>query len=527
MNAGVIRNPVLPGFHPDPSILRVEDDYYLATSTFEWYPGVRLHHSRDLVHWRPIGGALDSARLLDMTGNPDSGGIWAPCLSYADGLFHLIYTDVKSYSGFWDTPNYLVTAPAIDGPWSHPVPLHARGFDPSMFHDCGPDGDGRSWLLSNRTDWRPGRPWAGGIIIQEYDRAARRLVGEPIDLYTGTAAGMTEGPHLYKRDGWYYLVTAEGGTEWFHQATVARSRDVLGPYETDPDTPLITSVHRPDLALQKAGHGSLVDTPAGEWFFAHLTGRPLTPRGRCVLGRETAIQQVRWTADGWPRIDGGVPHEEVPGPDLPAHPWPAEPETDDFAGPALGPHWSTLRRPATGDWVSSHARPGHLRIHGGRSPGAYSGESLVARRIQHLRATFEATVEFRPDNLQHMAGITAYYNSRNWYFLRVTRDERGTVADVVSRDQGRVTMHGPAVPVDGPVRLRLDLDGGLLRASYGDVEWGPFDAGILSDEHAREFDGGTARAWGFTGAFFGLWVQDLSGGGLPADFSAATYKAQP
>ncbi|WP_433219006.1 glycoside hydrolase family 43 protein [Dactylosporangium sp. CS-047395] len=519
-----IVNPVLPGFHPDPSILRVGDDYYLATSTFEWYPGVRLHHSRDLVHWRPIGGALDSPRLLDMTGNPDSGGVWAPCLSYADGLFHLVFTDVKSYSGFWDTPNFLVTAPSIEGPWSDPVPLHAQGFDPSFFHDTD---EGRSWLLSNRTDWRPGNPWANGIIAQEYDRTARKLVGEPVTIYTGTPAGMTEGPHLYRRDGWYYLVTAEGGTEWFHQATVARSRDVLGPYETDPGGPLLTSVHRPDLRLQKAGHGSLVDTPAGEWFFAHLTGRPLSPRGRCVLGRETAIQRVTWTGAGWPRIDGGVPHDEVPAPQLPAHPWPDEPETDDFGTPELGVHWATLRRPASRDWVSTAARPGHLRIHGGRSAGALAGESLVARRVQHARATFEATVEFRPAHFQHMAGITAYYNSRNWYFLRIGFDERrGAAVDVLSSDRGRLRLHGPAVPVAGAVRLRLDLDGGALRASCGETEWGPFDASILSDEYAREFDGETARAWGFTGAFFGLWAQDLTGGGLPADFSAATYKPQ-
>ncbi|WP_328473271.1 glycoside hydrolase family 43 protein [Actinoplanes sp. NBC_00393] len=518
---GIIQNPVLPGFHPDPSILRVGDDYYIATSTFEWYPGVRLHHSKDLVHWRALGGVLTDQ--LDMTGNPDSGGVWAPCLSYADGTFYLVYTDVKSYAGgFWDTPNHLVTAPAIEGPWSEPVPLHARGFDPSMFHD----DDGRSWLLSNRTDWRPGRPWANGIIIQEYDRARRRLVGEPVDLYAGTAAGMTEGPHLYRKDGWYYLVTAEGGTEWFHQVTVARSRELLGPYRTDPDTPLLTSVHRPDLTLQKAGHGSLVDTPDGEWFLAHLTGRPLGLRGRCILGRETAIQRVTWTGEGWPRIDGGVPHEQVPGPGLPAHPWPDEPETDDFTSPALGPHWSTLRRPPSPDWLSTGS--GRLRLTGGRSAAALSGESLVARRVQHQRVTFEATVEFEPSQYQQMAGITAYYNSRNWYFLRIGWDEQdGPMVDVLASDRGRVTLYGPAVPLDGPARLRLELEGGALRASYGDVEWGPFDASILSDEYAQESDGGVPRTWGFTGAFFGLWAQDMTGGGITASFSAATYKPHP
>ncbi|MCY1143752.1 glycoside hydrolase family 43 protein [Actinoplanes sp. Pm04-4] len=521
MTAGTIRNPVLPGFHPDPSILRVGADFYIATSTFEWHPGVRLHHSRDLVHWRPIGGVLTDR--LDLSGVPDSGGVWAPCLSYADGTFHLVYTDVKSYAGgFWDTPNHVVTAASIDGPWSDPVPLHARGFDPSMFHD----DDGRSWLLSNRTDWRPGRPWANGIIVQEYDRRSRRLVGEPVDLYAGSAAGMTEGPHLYRRDGWYYLVTAEGGTEWFHQVTVARSRSLLGPYETDPETPLLTSVHRPDLRLQKAGHGSLVETPDGRWYLAHLAARPLGPRGRSILGRETALQHITWTGDGWPRIAGGVPHDLVDGPQLPACPWPDEPETDDFTAPQLGPHWNTLRRSATPAWISTGA--GRLRVRGGRSPGSLSGVSLVGRRVQHAQATFEATVGFAPSDYQQMAGITAYYNSRNWYFLRIGWDEEsGPVVDVLARDRGRLTMYRPAVPVTGPVRLRLELTGGALRGSYGDVEWGPFDASILSDEYAQESEGGVPRTWGFTGAFFGLWAQDLTGGELAADFSAVTYKPHP
>ncbi|BCY13046.1 glycoside hydrolase family 43 protein [Actinoplanes sp. L3-i22] len=507
-----IHNPVLPGFHPDPSILRVGADYYLATSTFEWYPGVRLHHSRDLVHWRPLGGVLSVRRLLDLAGVPDSGGVWAPCLTWADGLFHLVFTNVGGYTGFFDTPNYLVTAPSIDGPWSDPVPLHARGFDPSLFHD----DDGRSWLLSNQVDWRPGHPWAAGIIAQELDRATGKLLGKPHQVYGGTAAGMTEGPHVYRRDGWYYLVTAEGGTEWFHQATVARSRRLLGPYETDPAGPLLTAVHRPDLALQKAGHGSLVETPAGEWFFAHLAGRPLSaPRGRCVLGRETAVQRVTWTDDGWPRIAGGVPHDVVTGPDLPAHPWPAAPE--DFTGP----HWNTLRRPADPSWLTV-LDPGRVRLLGGRPPSSRAGESLLARRVQHTRASFEATVDFEPSGFQQMAGIVAYYNSRNWYFLRIGWDG-GPVAEVTSCTRGRLRSHGPAVPVSGPARFRLDFDDGTLTAAYGSTTWGPFDASTLSDEHAHESDGENALTWGFTGTFVGLWAQDLTGESLPAEFSDAHY----
>ncbi|WP_312870546.1 family 43 glycosylhydrolase [Streptomyces himalayensis] len=244
---GVIRNPVLAGSHPDPSVPRVGSDFYLATSTFEWCPGVRLHHSTDLVHWRPLGGALDNTRLLDLTGCPDSGGVWAPNLSYADGLFHLVYSNVSTYEGgFTDSPNYLVTASSIQGPWSEPELLHARGFDASLFHD-GAD----SWLLNMVHDWRPGHGGSAALEARRYDRATRRLTGEPVPVVLPPQAGWIEGPNLYRRGEWYYLLTADGGTGYEHQVTVARSRTLTGPYERDPQGPLITACDHSDLPLQK------------------------------------------------------------------------------------------------------------------------------------------------------------------------------------------------------------------------------------------------------------------------------------
>ncbi len=527
-----IRNPVLPGFHPDPSILRVGADYYIANSTFEWYPGVRIHHSRDLVHWRPVGGALTEHRLLDLTGCRDSGGVWAPCLSYCDGLFHLIYTNVDTYAGaFWDTPNYLTTAPEIHGPWSEPVPLHARGFDPSLFHD----EDGRSWLLSTVCDWRPGRDSFAGIIAQQFDRTQRRLVGEPVTIFHGTSVGVTEAPHLYRRDGWYYLMTAEGGTGWEHQATVARSRSVTGPYEVDPAGPLVTAVNHPELTLQKAGHGSLVTTQNNEWYLAHLTSRPFTSRGRCVLGRETALQRVEWSDDGWPRLVAGIPYDVVPAPTLPPHPWPEQaPDRDDFDSPTLAPDWSTLRRPATPEWVSPDERPGHLRIHGGASPSSRRRPSLVGQRVRHHWCSFSTVVEFSPTCYQHMAGLTAYYNSRQWHYLCVSHDEQyGVCARVLSSDRGVVREIGAPISLaDWPrVHLRADINGDLLR--FGLAQDGEpwfmlpevLDASILSDDYAWELVDGEVQRMGFTGAFFGLWVQDLTGGDIVADFDHAQYEA--
>ncbi|MEV7225782.1 MULTISPECIES: glycoside hydrolase family 43 protein [Polymorphospora] len=525
-----IRNPILSGFHPDPSILRVGDDYYLATSTFEWYPGVRVHHSRDLVHWRALGGIITERRLLDLRGAGDSNGVWAPDLSYVDGLFHLVYSDVASFaSGYWDPQNYLITAPDIGGPWSDPVRLHAHGFDASLFHD----DDGTSWLLALSADWRPGRDRFGGIEIQRYDRAARRLVGQARLIFAGTEAGVTEGPRLYRHDGWYYLVTAEGGTSWEHQVTVARSRNLLGPYLTDPAGPLLTSAGRPHLRLQKAGHGSLVRTQSGQWYLAHLVGRPYSPLGNCVLGRETALQPVDWPAGDWPAVAGGVPADEIAAPDLPAHPWPAEPASDDFDEPRLRTAWSTLRRPATPDWVDLTSRPSHLRIHGGQSPVGRQAPSLVARRVGATHCSLETVLEFDPADHRKLAGVTGYYNTANWYYAYLTRADDGRrVLEVLSCDSGRLTAH-PGLRVDadtaGPVGLRVTFDGPVLHFAYdlGDG-WDElparFDATTLSDEHAAIMVDGEPAAWGFTGAFLGLWVQDLGADGAYADFDHATYR---
>ena len=534
----LIRNPVLPGFHPDPSILRVGSDYYIATSTFEWYPVVRLHHSTDLLDWRPLGGLLNERRLLDLTGAGDSCGVWAPSLSYADGEFHLLYTDVATFAGgYWDPQNYLVTAPTPAGPWSDPVVLHGRGFDASLFHDL----DGTSWMLSMVADWRPGNNRFAGISIQQYDRRTRRLVGAERPIFKGTSAGLTEAPNLYRKDGWYFLVTAEGGTSWDHQVTVARSRHLLGPYETDPAGPLLTSAGRPELALQKAGHGSLVRTPAGEWYMAHLVGRPYSPLGRCVLGRETALQEVLWTEDGWPRIAGGVPAETVPAPAAsttpPVSPRVEDDETDDFDAPALGVNWSTLRRPATPEWIDLSTRPSYLRIRGGQSPMARQRPSLVARRVTAQRCTFEAVLEFAPRNYRQLAGVTAYYNTRNWYYLYVTAEDDGTpVLGALACDSGRVgVVPGVRQDLTGVRRagLRLRLDGPALTLAYttdptADPTWhdvGPtLDATTLSDEYAARVVDGEPEAWGFTGAFVGLWVQDLGAEGGYADFDRAAYQ---
>ena len=540
-----LQNPVLPGFHPDPSILRVGDDFYLATSTFEWWPGVRIHHSRDLVHWQHLAYACTRTSQLDLRGNPDSCGIWAPCLSHRDGTYYMVYTNVRSTTGAYkDTHNYIVTAPHPSGPWSEPVYVNSSGFDPSLFHD----DDGRSWFLNMQWDHRAGHNPFCGIVMQEWDRVTQRLKGPVQRIFLGTDLGVVEGPHLYKKDGWYVLLTAEGGTFYEHAITIARSRTIDGPYEVSPHHPLLTAHHQSPAGLQRAGHGSLVDTPHGEWYLAHLCGRPLEWRDNppaeapaqyeglhCPLGRETALQRVEWTAEGWPRLahGGPAPASVVLAPALAPAPFEREPVRDGFDGPVLSGHLNSLRVPFDTSWISLTARSGYLRLWGRESLMSKFDQSLVARRQQHFRCEVGTAVEFSPLGFQQMAGLVAYYNTQNHAYLHVTHDEAlGRVLRLSVNDTGIPSEPAAPVPVGDATRvaLRVQFDGPVYRFSYAlrEGEWLPIGGDLptasLSDEHATRFENGTARSFGFTGNYVGLACQDLGGGRLHADFDHLDYR---
>lgn len=532
----MIRNPILPGFNPDPSICRVGDDYYIATSTFEWFPGVQIHHSRDLKHWRLLGRPLVRASQLDMRGDPDSCGVWAPCLTHDGERFHLVYTDVKRYgrttvggaagASLRDFHNYLVTCETIDGDWSDPIYLNASGFDPSLFHD----EDGRKYLLNMLWDHRPDRNRFAGIVLQEYSAAEQRLIGERVNIFPGTELGLTEAPHLYRREGYYYLITAEGGTGWNHAVTMARSRDLLGPYELHPDTYILSSRTRPDAPLQRAGHADLVETQDGYTYMVYLCGRPLRNRGRCVLGRETAIQPMGWAEDGWLyTYDGyGLPALGIDEPDLPATPWPAAPARADFDGAELPIDFQWLRTPEPDTIFSLTARPGHLRLYGRETIGSLFTQALVARRQQAFCYSAACAIDFEPQHFQQAAGLVAYYNGSKFHYLHISRDEEfGRHLRVMSAlpDSPLADAFTAPVPIPtGRIELRAEVDHERLRFAWrvpeGEWNWLPdqFDASILSDE---------ATAPGqpnFTGAFIGMACQDMSGAALHADFDWFDYR---
>lgn len=537
----LIRNPLLPGFNPDPSICRVGEDYYIATSTFEWYPGVQIHHSRDLANWRLVRRPLERASQLDMRGNPDSCGVWAPCLSHADGLFFLVYTDVKRFDGnFKDAHNYIVTSASIEGDWSEPVYVNSSGFDPSLFHD----EDGRKWFVNMQWNHRtesfggaPKSPAFDGILLQEWDPVSKRLVGPIKNIFAGSTQGLVEGPHLFKRNGWYYLTTAEGGTGYDHVVTMARSRTIEGPYEMHPQTHLITSKDAPDAVLQRAGHGQYVETPDGQAYHTHLTGRPLPPLRRCTLGRETALQKCVWRDDGWLYLEQGgvVPAVEVPAPgDAAVIEKPARVETD-FHGPTLPDDFQWLRTPVPERIFSLTDRPGHLRLFGRESIGSWFEQALVARRQEHHSFRAETVVEFEPDTYQQAAGLTHYYNRHKFHALAVTLHEKlGRVVTIFSCagdfPHGRMTFpadSGVSIPF-GRVYLAMEIRGNELQFFWhpdGYRAWrkiGPvLDAGVVSDE------GGRGEHGSFTGAFAGMFSFDTSGRAQAADFDRFTYEARP
>jgi len=553
----MIHNPVLPGFHPDPSILRDGEDYFIAVSTFEWFPGIAIYHSRNLNDWTLRTHALTDEADLDLRRLPSAKGIWAPCLTRdgKTGLFHLAYSLMLSHNArYFDVDNFVVTSPSIDGPWSKPVYLHSVGFDPSFLHD----EDGRKYVAC--LEWELvgiGKP--GGIVVQEYDPVARCMTGPLRKVWAGgTKRGCVEGPHLYKRNGWYYLMSAEGGTGYGHCVTMARSRSVWGPYEGDPANPILTATadfdeahddwflktHRynPASSLQKVGHASWVETPNGEHYVAHLCSRPFVPELRCTLGRETALQKMFWTGDGWLRLEGGgnLAKTEVPEPAMGQ----AFPETAGNRIPTPRPQ----RNHFDGDWdpelvtprvsrerfASINEKPHHLRLRGMQSLCSLDVAALVARRLTSFRATAACAVDFDPDDYRQSAGLVAYYDNMDYHFLRVCRDEEGgkRLLILTRLDNGKRTDAACAeLPEKVRVYLRLDVkerelrfrwsvdagaEKGLDSAAWNEA--GPvWDTSELSDEYCSFGE--------FTGTFVGIACVDSTRREKFADFDWFEYRA--
>lgn len=514
---GKIVNPVLRGFHPDPCLCRARGKYYLITSTFEWLPGVSLYESEDLVNWKSKGGILDE---LSLEGIPDSAGIWAPALSYDGRLFYLIFTVCRQIDGcFKDVENYVITSESIDGPWSRPKFINASGFDPSMFHE-----NGRHYILNPQWDPRllPGHKKFNGLLLQEFD-FEKGMTGKSKVVFQGSATGGTEGPHLMKKDEYYYIIAAEGGTGRHHSIAVARSKNIWGPYELSPYHPLITSWEK-DTPLKKSGHGNFIETYDGQWYMCHLCARYLEQKNVCVLGRETAVQKLEWI-DGWPRMAQGtcIPLAEVEAPEgagaeKPERVYNTEFKNIDFAKEG----WISLRSPLN-EKVTVLAKG--IRLKGQASLTSLFHQSLIARRWESFAFEASTSLSFAPYHYNQTAGLVCYYNTKVFYYLYVGYDEKKQkrILNILCNDNFRFSEPLQEEYIELPemtevifLKVRVRQENLQFYYSADGISYekiGPaLDASVLSDEHA---DG-----WAYTGAVVGITAVDM----FNKDTSAVFYE---
>jgi xylan 1,4-beta-xylosidase len=476
-------NPILTGFCPDPSIIRVADDYYIATSTFEWWPGVKLWHSRDLVHWERLPSPLSRQSQLMMEGIPNNCGIWAPDLSYADGTFYLVYTVMHTQKRpYYTSPNFIVTAPAIGGPWSDPLPLDSTGFDPSLFHD----EDGRTYVVNMHNGFK-------GIFLHEFDGEAGHLVGDSVMLMPSDRTLLSEGPHLYHEGEFYYLIVAEGGTGYEHRVTQLRSRALVGPWERN-EKPLLTS--RQGIGLQKCGHGSIVKDKNGGFHLACLCARPIPGTRRSPLGRETALFSIM-LRDGWFVLTNGTsyPPEEY------VMPLDAAETEYRFDGCGLPRPFVSLRRPL-GDDLSLEG--GFLTLYGREPFTSGYRVSLLAVPSQSYRFRATTEMEYEPSCEEQAAGLLYLYNNENCIALLATRNE------VVCQRFER----GGYQEYRFPMRLERNISLSLLvdRFNVSFVVEGTRLPLVLDASHLCD------EASGFTGTHIALYAHDMTGGGMPCAF---------
>lgn len=540
----MIKNPIFKGFNPDPCICRKGDDYYIAVSTFEWMPGIPIYHSKDMKNWELYTHVLTDEQV-DLKKLPSAKGIWAPCLTYCEeeDLFYVVYGVMNSMNArYFDVDNYLVTAKDIRGPWSEPVYLHSAGFDASILHD----DDGRKWIVSLEWETREGYEKPGVICLVEYSPKEKAVVGYPKRIWRGgTDRGCIEAPHLTKRNGYYYIMCAEGGTGYNHCVTMGRSKNVWGPYEGDPKNPIVTSIpgesnerhdpdhlkpkyFNPDSVLQKSGHGSYVETSLGEVYLVHLCSRPFAPELRCTLGRETAIQKMEWTEDGWLRMADGdnLAKEYVEESKLPEYPVPQIPDFDDFDGEELG-NWYYAPRIMPQSFADVKARPGYVRIRGQESRTSLNKVSILARKLTSVYATVTTKMEYKPEVYQHSAGLIIYYDNMNYINLRKYYSQTlgGSALSIIQLENGEKTEYlDTRIAVeDVPIYLRLRIEGRQLwfEWSYDGENYTrigrTFDTTKFSDEYCKYGE--------FTGTFVGLTCADRVLHKHYADFDFFSYEA--
>ena len=499
------KNPVIPGFYPDPSICRVGDDFYLVNSTFEYFPGVPIHHSKDLINWQPIGHCLTRTSQLPLDKCGPSGGIYAPTLRHHEGIFYMVTTNVTNRG------NFIVFSKNITGPWSEPAWIDVDGIDPSLYFE-----DGKCYLTVNPNNT---------IYLYEINPITGKLLSEGKAIWQGTGGRYPEGPHIYKKDDWYYLLISEGGTEYGHNITIARSKHIDGPYESNPANPILTHVgmNAQLNPIQGTGHGDLIQAPDGSWWMVCLAFRPQSGLHH-VLGRETFLAPVRWDENAWPVINGdGTIDLEMDAPTLPLQPFVPLPTMNDFNEDTPGYEWNYLRNPNPEDY-SLTERPGYLRLKGTDITLDYiDSPTFIARRQQHINFAAGTAVEMGKAKAGDEAGITLYMNNNAHYDLYVeqTRDKEQKV--VLRYKLGKMTHIANEITVPtGKICLSVQGGNNDYTFSYSTdgkkyITIDKMDTKYLSSE----------TNGGFTGVYIGLYaVSPYKRSNSYADFDYFIYLPQ-
>jgi len=507
-------NPVVRGFNPDPSVIRVGEDYYLANSTFEYFPAIVISHSKDLVNWEVIGHAITKNDYLDISDIRDSHGIWAPDICYYNGTYY-IFAPLR-LNGEGTKGNNVLRRQLVmksdkpEGPYSKPICLEVDSIDPSHFID----DDGSHYMIV-----------APGITIVKLNNDCTEILSEPEQVWKGTGERAAEGPHILKKDGYYYAIIAEGGTGYGHRISVGRSKSLYGPYEASPYNPVMTQTD-PNAKIQRTGHGKLVQTQKGDWWIMYLCGR--TNEGRyTTVGRETAMDPVTWTTDGWFTVNEGKgPSTIQEAPNLEEFKF-EDRNMDNFNSAKLDLNWQFVRNPDNSAW-SLNERKGYLRIWTGNGDlDSFKAKNTLIRREKHHNYTVNVKMEFNPSRDGEQAGITCYYNTKTFIKFCVMHDEGRKIKLIENRgNKLKIVSEIPNIN-EGIIYLKINTRTQAREFSYsydnetwivaGKVE----NCTFLSDEGVPE------DRKRHTGTMVGIYANNGEcDSRIPADFDWFSYNGE-
>jgi alpha-N-arabinofuranosidase len=498
--AQTYRNPVIGGMNPDPSVVRVGSEYYLTTSSFEYFPSCPVYHSFDLVHWERVGYALDRPEQFRAL-NDEHPSTYACTLRYHDGTFYALTTDVRGIG------NFLVMAKNPAGPWSLPVTIDKGMFDPSLFFD----EDGKVYYT------RRGPDAEHGIVQAEIDPATGKLLGTLRTVSVGMVTDDAEGPHLYRINDWYYLSLAEGGSRFLHMQTIGRSRSPWGPFQPDPANPWATQHESWDYPVLSVGHCDLVDTPGHDWWTVCLGTRHYNSR-HFSLGRETFLFPVTWN-DGWPAVNTRWMRSLDVQHTVPAdHPFAAQRERTDFTSGTLGGEWNVLG-PAGLQAMSLVERPGFLRLHGRPALSFLQTTAFVGRRQTEWNTTSTVRLEFEPKTDGESAGLTVFMSPQYHYDVCKTRHDGKNYVQLVKQVSDMHEVTAEVEVADGPMRLRVESTADVYQFSFA-TEGGAWVKLGSGDE--RPIASEVANVW--SGMYLAMFsVSRYGEEATPADFEWFDY----